>query len=186
MDVTSLVMTPLIGGPRSGILALELSLGAGGKRFTPAQLAREVEKAGSALRSRVLSLEVPNPFDHEEREVSALLRSLNDAGFALSISLPAIADYPSYLDLVGYRVAWVTRDSVAPWKAHEIRYLPAGEEWREPEFYFANRDAPKYLEVRKEGDFRKALEFIRQARATWHIVQVPKHIFLTRFIGGAE
>ena len=182
MHAESLVYTPIVGGPRSGLFALELTLGPG-RNASPDSLAREISLASGRISNRpgLFSL-IPGALaESEESEIERLLRLLRDKGFNLSTSIPG-QSFPKWLDYMHYRTVELLDERWENWSAQEIRYFPT-DSWREPHISMNNSNAMKYLVIEKGTPMEKIVTFQSEAKHVWGIIQEPRSVYQMRFFG---
>jgi hypothetical protein len=183
MQATSLNYTPLAGGPRTGLLALEVQLGQG-REFRPAQLAREIEMAAERVsaRPRIVSIEIANVADAPDADMEIFLRLLRDKGFALHLTVMGVLFRP-WFDLCTYKIAEITREPWPCWTAQEIRFLPEEGKYEEPEIGQNNAGASKYLVASRGLTIASLLAFHQGAKHQWGVIQEPLKHYVLQFFG---
>ena len=187
MRISRLRYQPIEGGTLGGHFALHVKLGVGDD---PEPFSFDLDVTTIAQRIHdafeVLGLKHTMAkgvvFDAREAELLdaadmlSLLGTLRDWRFTI-VAWVGEKRRSAWFELVNYLTVFVRSAHWPNFKVNEIRFVPSGDTWIEPEVYEVNNGAVQYVDASSGLPVTSVLTFVANAKRSWGIVPVTKAPF---------
>jgi hypothetical protein len=184
MRISRFRYQPIEGGTLGGHFALHVKLGAGDDPeslsfdYDTTALAAKIHDIFEALnlQSRFVRGVL---FDAREADTLDSAEMLNLLGILRDWKLNVIAWVGekkrwAWLELCDYITVFVGSPHWANFRVNEIRFVPSGEKWIEPEIYEVNASAPGYIDASNGQPSASVLVFATEAKRAWGVIPVVR------------
>jgi hypothetical protein len=182
MRISRFRYQPIEGGTLGGHFALHVTLGAGDDPeslsfdYDTSALATKIHDIFEALKLqsrfvRGVLFDAREAFDLDTAEMLSLLGVLRDWKINV-VAWVGEAKRPAWFELCNYITAFVTSPHWSNFRVNEIRFVPTGEKWIEPEVYEVNDAAPGYIDASNGQPAASVLVFTTEAKRPWGVIPV--------------